>query len=348
MSISYRARRVRWSKRLGWFAGAIVAVIAGLVIIYLVYLVFLPVSDYIAEHDVGTITGPGRAAALQAARDAARNRMLAALAGLVALGALLYTARTFSLSREGQVTDRFAKAVGQLGDTSLEVRVGAIYALELIVRDSRRNQEAVMELLAAFAREQSKAQTSASAKHVPSAKRSGHIRLPHVHDVHTAVAVIGRRKQNRKNKVDLRYTKLAGTHLDWAHLRNADLTGADLTGTHLAWARLRGADLTGADLTGADLTKARLSGAVLKEAHLKDAHLKQANLATSDLTGADLTGADLTGADVLLPMWPGADFTGALWPADVKAPDGWRLDDTTGRLKRADANPGNPPTDPAP
>src|SRR5215467_9054799 len=58
ISIYYRPRRVRRSKRLGWFGGAIVAVIVGVVVLYLVYLVFLPVADHIAEHDVGTITGP--------------------------------------------------------------------------------------------------------------------------------------------------------------------------------------------------------------------------------------------------------------------------------------------------
>ena len=210
-NINYRSRRVQWPKLLGWFGRTVVAAIVVVVVIFLVYLVFMPVTDWFARHDVETITGPGHAVALQAARDAARNRLLGAAAGVVALVALVYTARTFGLSREGQVTDRFAKAIGQLGDASLEVRVGAIYALETIVRDSRRNQQVVMELLAAFAREQSevfdrerpKAQTSASAEGVPPANLSGHKMLPDVHDVHVAVAVIARRRHDRKKRVDL-------------------------------------------------------------------------------------------------------------------------------------------------
>jgi hypothetical protein len=42
---------------------------------------------------------------LQTARDAARGRLLTSGAGLFAAAALLFTARNFALSREGQVTD---------------------------------------------------------------------------------------------------------------------------------------------------------------------------------------------------------------------------------------------------
>ncbi|GGV37002.1 hypothetical protein [Streptomyces spectabilis] len=34
-----------------------------------------------------------------------------------------------ALTREGQVTDRYNAAVGNIGDDSLEVRLGGIYAL---------------------------------------------------------------------------------------------------------------------------------------------------------------------------------------------------------------------------
>jgi hypothetical protein len=372
--IYYRSRRVRWDKFLRRFCWAVVIAIALVVAISVVYLAFVPVSDIMAKHDVGTITGPDRTAALQAARDAVRNRLLGALAGLVALGALLYTARTFGLSREGQATDRLAKAIGQLGDTSLEVRVGAIYALELICRDSPRNQQAVINLLAAFARVQSKPQTPASAKDVPPANDSRPIMLPDVLDVRVAVEVIGRRKHERKMKVDLSKTFLAGAHLAWAHLAGADLTCADLTGANLAWANLAGANLSGADLTGADLRHARLRNAILKDAHLRGANLEHlygshltgvqhlrgallgtahfpaANLKNANLREAKVPAADFTDADLTNACWPAVNKPrqagNAFWVASLREPNGWQLDPNSGRLKRADANPGGTPTDP--
>ena len=47
---------------------------------------------------------------------------------------------TLRISQEGQITERFTKAIDQLGNKdSLAVRVGGIYALERIARDSERD-----------------------------------------------------------------------------------------------------------------------------------------------------------------------------------------------------------------
>jgi hypothetical protein len=118
---------------------------------------------------VSAITGPPRAAALQAARDAARGRLLTFGAGLFALGALVYTARNFSLSREGQVTDRYTKAIEQLGSEKLDVRIGGIYALERVARDSVRDHPTVIEVLTAFLREHFPEQLPSSADNAPGA-----------------------------------------------------------------------------------------------------------------------------------------------------------------------------------
>ena len=70
--------------------------------------------------------------------------------------ALLFTARNFTLSREGQVTDRYTKAIEQLGSDKLDVRIGGIYALERVARDSAKDHPTVMEVLTAFIREHSR------------------------------------------------------------------------------------------------------------------------------------------------------------------------------------------------
>ena len=42
--------------------------------------------------------------------------------------------RTVELTEQGQVTDRYTKAIDQLSSKELEVRIGGIYALERIAR----------------------------------------------------------------------------------------------------------------------------------------------------------------------------------------------------------------------
>ena len=55
--------------------------------------------------------------------------------------------------RERRITESFAKAVEQLGDDKLEVRLGGIYTLERIARESERDYWPIMETLTAYVRE---------------------------------------------------------------------------------------------------------------------------------------------------------------------------------------------------
>lgn len=62
--------------------------------------------------------------------------------------------RNVAVSLEGQITDWFTKAIEQLGDsTSLAKRLGGIYALERIARDSLKDHWTIMEVLTAYVRE---------------------------------------------------------------------------------------------------------------------------------------------------------------------------------------------------
>ena len=270
-----------------------------LLVLAVVWVILVPAADWLGRHDVGAATPALR----QTARDAARGRLLTLGAGLLAAGALIFTARNFALSREGQVTDRYTKAITQLGDEKLDVRIGGIYALERVARDSARDHPTVMEVLTAFIREHSR-----GPELLP--KTDGAVPAPPLEaDVQAALTVIGRRDAQRDvQRIDLKGAGLTRANLGAANLRIADLFRADLSG----------ADLFRADLTGADLTGAHLTGA-----HLLLACLRGANLSAADLTGADLSGAYLAGADL----------TGAYWPTGRSAPPGWVLSDS-GRLAR--------------
>jgi hypothetical protein len=76
----------------------------------------------------------------------------------------VYTARNYSLSREGQVTDRFTKAIEQLGSKELDIRIGGIYALGRIARDSAGDHPTVVQVLSTFVREHSPEEWSLASK----------------------------------------------------------------------------------------------------------------------------------------------------------------------------------------
>jgi pentapeptide repeat protein len=226
--------------------------VAGIAVVVLVVVVasvlFVPVADWLATHDVGSVTGPVRALRLQTARDAARGRLLTLGAGVLAAGALIFTAsnyrlarRTHELTEQGQVTDRYTKAIEQLGSEKLDVRIGGIYALERIARDSPRDHPTVIEVLSAFVREHSREDSGTG----PSARS----KRP---DVQAAVTVIGRRNTGHdRQRVDLSY---------------ADLTGANLMDANLARTSFLSAILSQALLSRADLKNSYLGAAKLVSA----------------------------------------------------------------------------------
>ena len=220
------------------------------------------------------------------------------------------------------MTDRYTKAIEQLGSDKLDVRIGGIYALERVARDSARDHPTVMEVLTAFIREHSREQWPPSDPRRPE---------PHRYrpDVQAAVTVVGRRDARR----DIRQIDLAGANLGLANLAGANLTGANLFLAHLDAAYLIGADLGLANLAGASLAEAVLTGATLAGAKLTSADLTRADLTRANLARTDLTRLDLTRATLT-----GADLTGARWPEGAPVPEGWTRDTGSGRLIAADAD----------
>ncbi len=271
---------------------------------------------------------------------------VAVLAGLIfAWQQLGNTSQNLFVSQEGQITDRFTRAVGQLGDDDLTIRLGGIYALERIARDSERDHETVMEILAAFARQRSAAEEQAAAAPgtpgaAPVDGTGGEVSLTSVRaiplDIDVVLKVISRRDSTRDGAgcIDLSDINLAGAQLGdsslnltnvclrGADLRDSQLSGVDFAGADLAGADFTGAILIGANLSGADLTGAIFSGANLDQANLAGAQLTSANFARANLSLANLSSANLTGANLQTPGLQGTilrdailnrtDFTGAV------------------------------------
>jgi hypothetical protein len=353
-----------------------VAVLAGVAILALAVVVALiwPITDVIAAHDVGSVTGAKRPPALLTAREAVRTQLLTLGAGVFAAGALVYTARNFSLSRrtveltrqtlelseQGQVTDRYTKAVEQLGSSSLGVRIGGIFALERIARDSIKDHPTVMEVLASFVRDESPAgEAPDNIEAFPVSTRL---------DVQSAAVVIGRRDVTRDlRQVNLVRCDLTGLDLTGANLANvnlyrsrlihtilqdADLSGAVLGESDMRHAYLLQATAVGADfsrcllsdalLAGADLSRADLSQADIRRANLTvaaeepDGSLRRTNLAGANLSGSDLREADLRGAIFSLTgpeatVFSGAHLNGARMSPEL-IPEGWAVEPESDRV----------------
>jgi len=133
-------RKWSWSR-----TGAVAFVVAVSVVLIVLIIKWAP--QWLAS--IHGLRPTDRAAELGRVRTA----LLATLAGSLAVVGAYYTSRTFALNRQGQITERFTRAVDQLGNEKVDVRLGGIYALERLSRESRDDYGPIVEILTAYVRE---------------------------------------------------------------------------------------------------------------------------------------------------------------------------------------------------
>ena len=225
---------------------------------------------------------------------------------------MIFTGLSLYATEQGQITERYSQAIDQLGQQGgdqIQVRLGAIYALERIARDSSRDQSTIIEVLSAFIRTgtfrtttrkidngqavEQKSVCPAAAPTRPSA------------DIQAALIVLGRRDatQDDRAHVNLADSCIRGAYLPYANFSEADLGDTDLAN----------ANLNNATLTNASLKAASLPGAHLLYADLTHANLANANFASTDLRGANLSNAKRNEHTVITDVQTSERTLGRWW-----------------------------------
>ena len=246
--------------------------------------------------------------------NASRGIVLQALGGIAVFLTLYFSLRNVAISEvnaktalEGQITDRFTKAIEKLGSEKLEMRLGGIYALERIAHDSERDHWPIMEVLTAFVRENAPWDGAAEGQ---ADANGGTAKLPRT-DIKAVMTVLKRRRwqcERSSHRLDLSSADLRQVDLSGAYLRRADFSGACLTD-----ALLNGADMEKANFASAVLTRASLDGSFLQEANFEKATLVETSLMRVKADGANFFNASLPlscaiGASLKLACFRGADL----------------------------------------
>ena len=219
----------------------------------------------------------------------------------------------------GHIAGCYTQAVAQLaaaegGQPNLEVRLGGIYALEGIARESARDHWTVMEVLSAYVRRHAPAlppgQAAGANGHEPAPPAAAETTPPKTPgiDIQAILTVLGRRDRKARREPPDRSLNLAGTDLEGADFSQARLEKANLRDARLERANFTQACLDGADLRGAHLERANLMEASLQRAELGGAHLERANLMEARLERAYLMKAHLEDANLMDARLEGAYF----------------------------------------
>ena len=244
------------------------------------------------------------------------------LGALVAAATLIFTLirvwineRTTTAEEEGLITDRINAAVASLGAEktikkgkdeqtvpNIEVRIGAILALERMAKKNADVHIQIMEILTAYIRENAPV------------TEGEHDRKPR-QDIQLAFTVIGRRPEKRialertqKFRLDLNNCDLThsdgsglnfakadfiGTRFVRSQLKNANMENANLWGANMQYADLRRANMQKADLVRASMQQADLRSAILQNAVLRSANMENAALLGANMQYANLWDANM-------------------------------------------------------
>lgn len=204
-------------------------------------------------------------------------RLIATIIGGVAIfWNIVLSRRQLAASQEQNITDRFSKAVEQLGHEKASVRIGGIYALARIAHDSAKDHWMTMEVLTAFVRDR-RGLSGAGFSNQP---------MKFDKDVQSAASVIGRRNTSQDPDDVVLY------------MNYNDLRGIVFAETDYGYTQFHGSDLREANFNRCKLQSTRFWKSNLAESKFRDADLSNANLVEADLRGANLQNCILQGADL--------------------------------------------------
>jgi hypothetical protein len=265
-----------------------------------------------------------------------RTTLLQVVGGVVVLFGAYATWRQLRVSQdglratqEGYVTDRFSRAVDQLGSEKLEVRIGGLHALWRIAEQSARDREAIISIQAAFLRTRLRWPP-------PDGAQAPGVDVP-INDV----APLETRAADAQVALTALGVLCRHREQSWVNLSATDLRRADCDGLWLPEVNFDRACMEAAGLYRANLTQASLVSVNLRHADCKTAILRRARCVLADLRGArlvetDLRDADFTEADLREAKLRKADANGAVFRrADLRLADVRGTDLRTADLAQA-------------
>jgi uncharacterized protein YjbI with pentapeptide repeats len=229
-------------------------------------------------------------------------------AGIVLLGQMLLAGLNLQVTREtanqkadsdreGQITERYTRAVEQLGSEAVAIRLGGIYALERIAKDSIRDHATIVELLTAYVRE--------FAERV--IDRPGMADA----DVQAALDVLGRREATNDNASDSRLhfhrTTFSRRVVFSGNFAGALFTGSTLNSVSFIAVNLRGTDFAVSHLNNTSFVNATMDGASFSSAVFHAVSFWWTDLGrTVGLTQSNINECSFYGECILPPglHWP--------------------------------------------
>ena len=236
------------------------------------------------------------------------------------------------LAQERLVTDRFARAVEQIGNDKEEVVIGGIYSLERIAQDSPKDQWTIMEVLTAFVRNNSPIPPEIQKLEDGSEEKLKALEKLDPVNIQTraALTVIGRRDPGQDytsyeapvgniGRLDLSNSNFNGANFNGANFNDVNFNGTNFNGAYVVDVNLShvyhrevypffdsndadnyfiDGNFNDANFNRADLSHTNFNHSKFNDGNFNDAIFNRADLSNADFSNADFSNANLRNADL--------------------------------------------------
>ena len=207
--------------------------------------------------------------------------------------------KNIEIQLNNAIEERFNNAITLIGSDNVATRLGAIYALDHIAKDTYNKEKSytktIFQILCSYIRETT-SNKNYEIKHKPSV------------EIQTIIDLLFKSHKNNFNgytelKADLSYSYLCGADFSYAHCKHLFFMGAHCEGVYFM-----GAHCEGANFMYANCKRVFFKGAKFKRALFNGANCAYANFSYFSCEGADFSYADCYGADFSHADCAGADF----------------------------------------
>lgn len=243
-------------------------------------------------------------------------------------------------------TSQLSSVPNSVTEPNIEVRLGAIYALERIAKDSERDHWPIMEVLCAYIRnpQNSGMPVLRQQEKGSTADWRKSIRAPRI-DVQAALTVIGRRSPERIqyetanglrlnleganlqeailshgdfSRAFFKHASLDLARVDFANLDGTNFWGASMDSTTFQYCQLRDACFASSTLTHASIIHSSAENCLFHKAKLYETIFFQSNLDGARLFDTDLSQAHIQPDQII----------GTLGDKTTRVPNGMQRPDT--------------------
>lgn len=290
--------------------------------------------------------------------DEARKTLAQIIGGGVVLLGLLFTFGTYLISldkqdldREAQMTDRFSKAITHLGDEKQAIRIGGLYELERVAKDSPKDLATIRKVILTYLHDNYSIRNEATESTkfaVEKREQSNGLAISFYSsntELQTLINII-QGLSNEDDRLDFSGLNLLDKSLTRGRYSLANFSGTNLSGSNIFASNfshsnfkdailnrvtsdlkehieIKGSivmlvtpqevkpNFTGADLTRAMIIESNLSEAIFVEAKLRNADLTKSIFYKVNLSEAALDYVNATQTNFKAANLTNANFRGA-------------------------------------